>query len=302
MCDLRSKFKQWEDWLLGDDVHSIRKQIHNMTWNSAVFLSINEVRKYAAIDKEGEPKLNPMVHRFINYCFFQTQAMAIRRLLDKRSDVVSLYNLINDMDNNCELLSRENILTIHGYPYDYEAEEKRLFHRELRVKNGDVFAEGHLKCAHSECIHKSIDAMLNTDAERRKPSDKIPKGIFEWLKQRCDRCKEIPNYVNKFFAHSATPESRASIKADDIKITLGHILDAHKIICETAEFIGINILYQSFGNFLAVPQYAQFEHFDKPWATKETVRKLYKFWRSYDDDMNKWTQWDWQDELKKERE
>ena len=48
MCDqLREKFAEWKEWLLGDDVHSIRNQIQNMIWDTAVYQSINEARAYA---------------------------------------------------------------------------------------------------------------------------------------------------------------------------------------------------------------------------------------------------------------
>jgi len=44
---LREEFAEWKEWLLGDDVHSIRNQIQDMIWDTAVYQSINEVRAYA---------------------------------------------------------------------------------------------------------------------------------------------------------------------------------------------------------------------------------------------------------------
>jgi hypothetical protein len=83
MCDQpKEKLDQWREWLLGDDVHSIRNQIHTMLWDYAVFQTINEARRYAPRDAEGHAQLNRMVHTFINRAFFETQAMALRRLLD----------------------------------------------------------------------------------------------------------------------------------------------------------------------------------------------------------------------------
>ena len=84
MCNpLRERFDEWKDWLRGDDVHSIRSQIHNMIWDSAVYQSINEARAYAPTDDKGQVELNAMVHHFIDRCFFDTQMMAIRRFLDE---------------------------------------------------------------------------------------------------------------------------------------------------------------------------------------------------------------------------
>src|SRR4030042_925182 len=109
MCNLKTIFKEWEERLVGDDINSIRNQIYNMIWDSAVFQSINECRKYAPKNEKGEIELNGVVHRFIDKCFFETQAIAIRRLIDKRKDVISIYRLIDDMEEHRPLLTRGNI-------------------------------------------------------------------------------------------------------------------------------------------------------------------------------------------------
>jgi len=279
MCELKQKFKEWEGWLFGDDIHSISHQIHRMIWDSAVFQSINEARKHAPTDEEGKPQLNGMVHEFINICFFKTQALAIRRMLDKRSDVVSLYRLIDDMEKNCHLLTREGVLEAHGYPYNYE-------------KDGDV-----IKSGFSRHMHEFIDTLACVNPTERRPQDCVRKEVFTWLKRRLDSCESIYDYVNKFVAHSATPESRAAIKADEINITLGAILNAHKNICQTAGMIGLRILYRGCGGFLAITPFDQFEHFEKPWATEETIKNLYAFWKGYYEETRKWGNWDWESEF-----
>jgi hypothetical protein len=298
VCDLKEKFREWEEWLFGDDPNSIRIQIHNMVWDSAVFLSINKARKYAMLDKEGKPELNGMVHRFINRSFFQTQSLAIRKLYDKRSDVISLVRILNDMEKNRMLLTRKNITDAHDYPYDYESKQARLNQiRSLDKSKQDLVAQDLFNCHHSETIHERIDSLSDVDSSHRNRNDIVSPKIFDWLETKLSGLESIVNHVNKFIAHSATPGSRASIKADDIVITLGEILNAHKTICQTAEFIGMSFLYRSFGNFFAIPQYDQFEHFEKPWATDETVGKLYKFWREYDRETQSWKNWDWQREV-----
>ena len=287
MCELKQKFREWEEWLFGDDIHSISHQIHTMIWDSAVFQSINEARKYAPKDDKGEPQLNGTIQGFINECFFQTQLLAIRRLLDKETSkgprsVVSLYRLVDDVEKHCHLLTREGILEAHNYPYNYE-------------KDDDV-----IKSVFSRHMHEFIDALACANPTERRPEDCVRKEVFAWLKQRLDSFGSIYGYVNKFVAHSATPESRATIKAGEISITLGAILDAHKIISQTAGFVGLRILYRNCGGFLAIPQFDQFEHFEKPWATKETVEKLNAFWKGYDEETRKWSDWDWVSEFKGE--
>lgn len=85
---------------------------------------INEAPNYVEKDAEGNPLLSGTVHDFINKKFFQIQAIAIRRLLDKeRSEgsrsVISLNRLLIELSEYCHLLTRANILDALGYPYDY---------------------------------------------------------------------------------------------------------------------------------------------------------------------------------------
>jgi hypothetical protein len=304
VCDLKAKFKEWEEWLNGSDASSIRNQIHSMIWDSAVFQSINECRRYAPKNEQGEIQLNGMVHRFINKCFFETQALAIRRFLDKRGDVISLRRLINDIEKHSHLLTRESILAAHDYLYDYEQEKARLSDEAFKNRPPDkkcvVMGQDYAKCCLAEGIHQYIDALAGIGCSDRSPKDFIRPQIFEWLKQRLSDCEEIATFVNKFLAHSATPESKNYLKPEELDVTLGQILNAHKIICQTTIFIGGRMgIGSGFPDVLAIPQDDQFVHFDKAWASKETIEKLYEFWREYGVQTRDWHNWDWENEFNK---
>ena len=80
--NFKAKHKIWIQHLCGDDRNSIFAQIYRMIWNAAVFEIINESRRVATVDSEGNKELNGMLHRFIDTCFFESQLMAIRRLTD----------------------------------------------------------------------------------------------------------------------------------------------------------------------------------------------------------------------------
>jgi hypothetical protein len=308
VCDLKTKFKEWEEWLVGADINSIRNQIYNMIWDSAVFQSINECRKYASKNTKGEIELNGVVHRFIDKCFFETQASAIRRLLDKRkkNDVISLYKLIDDMRKNYKLLTRRNILEVHGYPYEYEKERRIILEEAYRkVPPGTPIIMGvdHAKCELSGYTHQFIDLLAGVDSSKRSPDDTVRPKIFEWLKQKISGCEKICEFVNKFLAHSATPESRNYLNPPELDVTLGQILESHKVICQTAIFIGrrMGILSEGhgLGDVLPVPQYDQFVYFDKAWAYEETIEKLQEFWRDYDMQTRSWHEWVWEDDFNK---
>ena len=307
MCDLKSKFKEWEEWLVGDDINSIRNQIYSMIWDSAVFQSINECRRYAPKNEEDEIELNGVVHQFIDKCFFETQALAIRRILDKGNDVISLRRLINDVEKHSHLLTRESILAAHDYPYDYEQEEARLSDEASKNRPPGVkcvvMGQDYRKCCLAEGVHLSIDVLAGIGCSDRSPKDLIRPQIFNWLKQRLSDCEKIATFVNKFLAHSATPKSRKYRNPPELDVTLGQILEAHKIICQIAIFLSMKLGIVSegrgIGDVLSVPQFDQFIHFDKAWASKEAIGKLYDFWREYDMQTRNWHQWDWENEFNK---
>jgi len=292
--DLRDKFKEWKEILLGKDRHSIRNQILEMIWDSAVFQCINESRKYAAKDNKGNIKQNVMIHHFINQSFFKTQLLSIRKLIDKDFNrvqqnkpytVYSLYNLIEDMKKNNALLTRKNILAAHNLPYDYKKAEARLWRK---VGNTHRVVFGDPKISFSQNIHKQIDSMVGTTANKRSPADLIPDTIFRQFEDKLTSIEALCKYVDKFVAHSATPDSRKKIQAGKIKITLSKIFNAHEIICKTADSIGSKLLFYSCGNFLTTPQFDQFEYLDEPIASKETVEKLREFWEEYRKETEQW--------------
>jgi hypothetical protein len=304
VCDLKTKFKEWEEWLVGNDINSIKNQIHNMIWDSAIFQSINECRKYAPKNEKGEVELNGEVHQFINRCFFETQSLAIRRFLDKRNDVISLFRLVNDIEKNRRLLTRENILAVHGYPYEYEKERKRILKEaDSKVPPGTpiIIGADYDKCEQSDYTHQFIDLLAGVDSSKRQPDDTVNPKIFEWLKQKLGSCEKICEFVNKFLAHSATPESRSYRNPPELDVTLGQILEAHNIICQTAIFIGgkMGVLGygKGVGDVLAYPQYDQFVHFDKAWASEKTIEKLREFWCAYDMQTRSWHEWVWKDDF-----
>lgn len=304
--DLKEKFNEWKKWLLGTDVHSIRKQIGRMLLDSAIFQCIHEARKHTPKDEKGRVQLNRSVHRFIDRCFFKTQAMAIRRLLDegtyrgaknetrrRAKSVTSLYCLLDDMEKHAHILTRENILCALGLPYDCQG--RRWGSERARNQSSMGADEDQEDRWSSEDVHKDLDLLTGVAASERTPGDRIPESIFQWLKARLKQCRTIQTFVNKYVAHSASPESRATISNREMEVTLQQILEAHKAIYQIAEFVSATFFLTNLCGILPEPR-NKFEHFEKSWATKEVIGKLQKWWHDYERTIDEWGAWNWQDE------
>jgi len=78
-----------------------------------------------------------------------------------------------------------------------------------------------------------------------------------------DRCQEITTYVDKFIAHSATPESRSIQDVNKSAVTFKCLWDAHQIIFEVAEFLSA-ILFSEGHMALAIENPTFFEYWEKP--------------------------------------
>ena len=292
--DPKEKLKEWENMLVGKDIHSIRNQIYDMIRDCAFFRCIKESRKYAAKDDKGDIKQNRMIHYFIIQSFFKTQLLSIRRLTDKRSDVYSLYRLIKDIKKNSAILTRKNIFAVHNLPYDYE-KARAEFDKNADYTQGFVIEPPEI--ALSIDIHRRIDSVAGISADKRSHDDLVPDNILKQFEDKRKEIEELCEYVNKFIAHAATPESRKTINDDEIEGALGKILSAHRIICETASFIGNNLLFCGFGSVLHISQYGQFDQFDlfeyldEPIASKETIEKIRKFWEKIRIETEQWNQY-----------
>ena len=298
--DPKGKFQEWEEMLVGKDIHSIRNQIYDMLWDCAFFHCINESRRYAAKDDKGGIKQNRMIHYFINQSFFKTQLLSIRRLIDKDFDrirkgrqctVYSLYNLIEDIKKYSAILSRKNILAFHNLPYDYK-KARADFDNNTDWTQGTVFEPNEI--GHSEGIHRQIDSATGITTDKRSPDDPVLNdNSFKCFRDWLENSQELYDYVNNYIAHSATPESRKVI-SDEIEGALGKVLNAHKIICETASFVGNKILFCGFGYVLPIPRYGPFDQFDvfeyldEPIASKETIEKTRQVWEKYRRETEQW--------------
>jgi len=264
MCELNKKFKEWKKWY-SDGENSICAQISCMLLDAAIFYAINEARRHATTDAQGNPELNCLVHDFIDRSFLKTQALSIRKLCDNRNDVISLRILINDMETNKSIITREKILFALEFLCDYG--------------QGTNMQEVHLRI-----MHKNIDLLVGVSPQQRQPNDFIQDCIFDRLKKWLDKCEPIINSVNKIVAHAATQKSKEKVPTKDLTISLAKIHKAHCCIVRVAAFIGQVILYESSGwNFL--PTYAggdKFEYIERPLIMKNNIEKLEILWSSYD--------------------
>ncbi len=255
--------------------------------------------------KDGGVQLNALMLELINRCFWNSQMVAVRRLNDKSAlvgkatkdkSVFSLNALLTDMQCYASSFTRQNIFFVEGREYDYKLidEKHDEFLAEYFKKNiPPVWASQELNSMPITWRHEAIDELTGVTKANRSPTDCVGIEVFEKLKTRVsDACENIGVYVDKFYAHSATPGSRAQARVDEIQITLTDLWTAHECLCRTARFIGEYLLGTgSHGNYLAIPQFDQFAYIDRPFAVSEDVEKLRDFWHEMTSSYDQWRSW-----------
>ncbi|MFH0771879.1 MAG: hypothetical protein V1933_04605 [Candidatus Omnitrophota bacterium] len=296
----KDKRNLWIECFSGEDHNSVCKQIDRILWNYAVFNIINKAREITPADAAGKilkfheimdtvyptleayplnietsVEMNGILHRFMDECFFESQFLAVRRLIDayKLADpkrpVFSLIALLNDMKDNILLMTRENFFKAEGLDYAGDRPEADL----------SIYASATGR-------HTQIDVLCGVIENNRRPYDTVRKEVFDYYTEKIqDASKKFKDYADKYLAHSATPKSRCQV--DGTKIRLGCLSDAHKAICQVAHFIR-EILPDSRGVGLPPLCLDHFKFIDRPLVSTERVESLSAAWNEFVEEIDSW--------------
>jgi len=296
----KAKRQFWIDCLSGGDPHAIRRQLTAMTWDAAAYRVVNEARRLAPPAEDGGVELNGLMHRLIDKCFFESQMLAIRRLTDVynlkgKKSVYALTALLKDMEENTSLITRAHIFAAEGLAYDDKAVYDDLQQcRAERTMGGEKFwvEPNVLAWGQSARRHEQIDRLAGTSEQSRSPGDCVSSDVFVRLQKKLgDATSEVKKCVDKFVAHAATLESRSYARMQDIGLTLNHLWEAHKSLCQVTHFVSVVLLGDSMGPPLPTPQYDQFAYIDRPLVTTEKVAFLEEEWRKYSKETQEWPSW-----------
>jgi hypothetical protein len=269
-----------------------------MTWNDAVFRLINEGLRLADHSQQVCAIHNRMLIDFALEGYLANQVLAVRRLLDKRDDVNSLYRLVKDIATNRSLITRENYVAFDGVPYDYGPCQQRAMERALEREEA---GEGALEWlpttvsedwVTSEMRHTMFDRLSRETSQNRSRSDLIDSSVLGTLQQMVDqaRYREFITIANKFLAHAADKKSRRGLMRRDVATTLDLIQDAHKNLLSACHVLSVAVIDCADRSWLAVAQYNKLENLDKTWVPSDTIKQLHEWWNGHERKLQCWRQ------------
>jgi hypothetical protein len=230
----RLKRQAWLAWLETDEHHAIVRAIQEMAWNDVVFRTF---QKIAGLDPACCLH-NMLVSESLIRGHFSAQILIIRRLMDKRDDVVSLRMLLEDIKANIAFFSREHFVCYDGLPYNYEAAELRA--QAGSAKNGAVWQAktGPDAWVMSKLAHEQFDRLTQISPANRKRGDCVPVAVPEtllgWI--NTSGAKDLVTWSHKYLAHAADENSRqkvdfASVEANQITQILRCLVHTTEIVC-----------------------------------------------------------------------
>jgi len=294
--EFRGKRQQWVEWLKGEDIHSIWKQINQHFWDISLFCTINELRKIAAKSLKPEVGFNSSVLRLFDLGFVISQSTAIRRLIEKplsspNRAVISLRRIIYEVKEYRHLLTRENYVAFDGLPFD--STPKCIPEPQsgaLSVRTGWIASDGPNAWLTSRLVHQNFDRLSKVGAKQRQRNDLIDEEWFEYLDNKLEICGDVKKYVDKFIAHGADPVTRQGLTEEQEGITLMRLESCWKAIYQTAAFIYGPLLWEGSYGSLPIPQFDHLENLDKRWVDPGNVVKAHKKWNQYSKKIEKWEQ------------
>ena len=302
-CDVSDKagltrFRELADvWIKAldtDDENSVTTQVLDMMWMDAAWRSMNEARRLAIRDEQvGTPG---MVAVLLDRGYIAGQVIAIGRLLDPsasqpKRQVNSIRRLVDDIAANRDLFTREVYVSRDGLPYDYQAVQARelsaITNTEIRWMPTTGSTAWHM----SSLQHRQFDRLSGVAPDARSRNDTISDSIFDGMLAAFDEqvFKDITDMRHKSIAHAADDFSRSTAKNLRSGLSLDEFARAHYLLLGLYQAISANLLYQSWlTDAVAVPQYDQFEGFDKPLVATEGIVELHSFWDAHGDERNDW--------------
>lgn len=288
LTEYRAFRRKCLEYMRGESDSSVMNQVHNLTWHTAVFRTLNEARRI-----EPSRTVNGAMWELITAGYANLMALGIRRLVDNHRDTVSVWNVITQVEKRPELLTREKFICYDGLPYDYASVYKEHI-ASLDMSTGAhvgwIPTRGPKAWGMSEMMHKAFDA-LSGNPTKRKPTDTIQPSILADLKAQlsCPAIQSVCTMADKRIAHA----ERLAKDSDAVPlVTYNDIDEALRQIVKVANYLSSHVLYDAtFGSVVATPQFDVLADLDMPWVTTDNIPVLHEYWRQICDSMDKWIEY-----------
>jgi hypothetical protein len=229
MMDDGGFIERWRNWkkALGpDDPNSLIRQMISVLWNVGVHKAIEASWRTVTAEDGDTINMNRLLFHFVTNNFNKTLCLELRRLTDRGRlegairkgqdlSVFSLPSVLSNMNECRKEFTRKRLFICRGLPYDLE-EIRRRHDEWLFDKRGSGFVPADLDEGPSRQCHEEWDIFCGVFGSNRSPNDCLPSDFLSSLIQIVSRIRAHLVVVDKYFAHAATPRSRAPVGEKEI--------------------------------------------------------------------------------------
>lgn len=282
----RAKRDLWLSWYehSGTEPHSIQQQFFSMIFVDLTYRIVTSPRQ----DSTNIAAKSGILAHLLDQGYVANQVLAIRRLLDRSSDVISLRRLLNDISKSRHLLTREVYVCYDGLPYDSEA--WRSLPRTLETEMWGIQSPGFGKYLGSQMRHQMFDRLSGISATSRARTDRIRGAVFDRLEDwiKTSLADRLITLSHKFFAHAADLTSRGTLEYSGIKFA--DIAEIHRALVRVERAITDQILFIAVDrDVVPMPPLGLFKGLDSPYASTDWIDKMHRQWSELSEEREGWT-------------
>lgn len=288
LAKYREKRTEWLGWynFRKDEPNNVEGQIIRMIFLDMSYRVMAKPRGETPQDLKIAAR-NGLLAHMLDFGYAAAQVLAIRRLLDRRTDVVSLQRLLTDIKANRKLITRENYVAHDGKPYYPDGWRSLPANPEIQIWGAEAPAlHGYVI---SNERHKLFDKLSGIMATERSREDLISKHIFDKLEgwMRSVEAEKLVTLSHKFFAHAADSNSRGALA--DSGVLLSDIENAQRAIVRVERAITDDILFIGTSREVVALQPLGFLNgLDAPYVTAEMIGKMDTHWDELKAVRNTW--------------
>jgi hypothetical protein len=284
----RAKRDEWLQWyeLNKDEPNSIQQQLFAMHFIDMTYRIISEAHQINNIPNSVSQ--SALLFHLLDQGYVATQVLAIRKLLDKGDNVISVRRLLNDISKHEHLITREVYVCHDGLPYD--AESWKSLPETTEIKIWGIEAPGLGNYLGSNERHKTFDRLSEVSPTARQRNDRIQKRVFDKLEQwlDSDEAKKLIKLSHKFFAHAADMSSRGSLAYSGI--LLADISAIQRAVIRVERAITDKLLFIAEArDVVPMPPLGLFKGLDYPVIQKDAIDSMYERWKQISGERNEWS-------------
>ena len=202
----RQKWVQWMSWYGygAPEPNNIQDQIHRMLFNDLTYRATASVRSSVEAGMEISARSATLVY-LLDQGYVVSQVLALQKLLDNGSDVISVKRLLKNVEKHRPFITREVYVAGDGLPYDFTSWADTVDKSDPMVQFYGIDAPGLRRFAMSKQLHETFDQLSGKKPDQRTRQDVIPKSIFRTLDSWISgpRFEEIKDLRDKVIAHAA---------------------------------------------------------------------------------------------------